>query len=171
MVGMAVFAGLLVGGLFVAKRHRRRYGYAGGRCGHSRMHRRHGRHGHNDDDGRRDAGPMWVLFDRLDTTPGQEKAIRAEIRGLRDRAKTLRKERDRTREDLASAMRGDSFDEVVMGEMFARHDDVLRELRMDAVGALVRIHEALEPEQRGRLASFLESGRRPFWGGPYRSAW
>jgi uncharacterized membrane protein len=114
---------------------------------------------------------MWMLFDRLETTPGQEKAIRAEVRGLRDRAKVLKDERGRTRDDLAAAIRDEGFSEVVMGEMFARHDDVLRELRQDVVGALVRIHSVLEPEQRERLAKVIESGRRPFWGGPYRSAW
>lgn len=168
MVGLAVFAGLLVGGMyFVKRRHRRRFGYTGGRC-HSHRHFR-GRHDHRG--GRRDVGPLWLLFDRLETTPGQEKVIRAEINGLRDRARLLKDERRRTRDDLASAMRDEGFNEVTMGEMFARHDDVLRELRQDAVGALVRIHDALEPEQRERLAKFLESGRRPLWGGPYRSAW
>lgn len=108
------------------------------------------------------------LFERLDTTPGQEKVIRAEAERLRDVVYELRREVPAAGDDLGRAMRGEHFDETIFGDMFTRQDDRLRELRKEVVGSMARIHDALDEQQRKRLAEMLESGRvRPFWG-PYR---
>jgi hypothetical protein len=116
---------------------------------------------------------MRGLFERLDTTPGQEKVIQEEVETLRSRFSDLRREWKASGDDLARAMRAESFDETLMGELFARHDDRLREMRKDLVGSLARIHDALDEQQRERVAELLERGRGWKWAGgegPYRSA-
>jgi hypothetical protein len=42
--------------------------------------------------------------------------------------------------------------------VFSQHDDVIERLRKEAVGALARVHEALDPRQRDELARLLERG-------------
>lgn len=142
---------------------------------------RHGRHGHGWGRGRFGRGP-WAgglgprrmlrgLFERLGTSPGQENVITDAANELLEAAAPLREEMRATRRDVALALRAPSLDEVVLGELFARHDDVLREARKRAVGAVARVHDALDDRQREALASLLEGGRRSFRGGalgPYR---
>lgn len=107
------------------------------------------------------------VFQALDTTPGQEKVIRAAVEELVAEASKHRGELQKTREDIARAMRSPSFDETVMGELFARQDASLDALRKAAMGALAKTHEALDEEQRKRLASMIERagyGWRGGWG-------
>jgi Spy/CpxP family protein refolding chaperone len=103
------------------------------------------------------------LFEALDTSPGQEKVIAAAFEELRAEAAKHRGEVRKSREDLAKALRSPSFDETAMGELFARHDTALEALRKAVVGAMAKVHEALEPEQRTRLADLIEQ-TPGFWG-------
>lgn len=130
---------------------------------HGGPFRTHGR------EGWRRGGPFFAnmmlrrLFEMLDTTPGQEKVIAAAMEELRSEAAKHRAEVKKTREDIAKVMRGASVDETMMGELFARHDSALESMRKALVGAMAKVHEALEPEQRSRLADMIE--RTPgFWG-------
>src|SRR5436190_1581159 len=59
------------------------------------------------------------------------------------------------------------FDEVLFGEMFARHDRSLEDVRKAFVGMGARIHDALDEGQRERLATIIEQGPRAFG----RSGW
>ena len=110
--------------------------------------------------------PVAHVVDRLGLSAEQDKAVRAEIERIVDQVRGLRDERDRSRADVARAIRGD-LDEVVLGEMFARHDERLDKLRGELVSALGRIHAVLDPAQRERLADLIESGLHRGWG-PYR---
>ena len=74
----------------------------------------------------------------------------------------------RSRADLARAIRGPNFDEVLFGELFARHDEVIETMRKSVFGAMARVHETLDEHQRARLADLIESGRGAFR--PFRSA-
>jgi hypothetical protein len=159
MFGFVFGALCLLGLIVMIKRSRWRRGYAG--C-HGRDHRGH--HG----------GGFWLrgLFERLDTTPGQEKVIREEVENFKDKLAGMRGEWTATGGDVGRAMRSESFDETILGDLFSRHDDKLRELRKEMVGALARIHDALDEKQRARFAEMLERGSNfRSWGGPYRSAW
>jgi hypothetical protein len=113
------------------------------------------------------------IFERLDTTPGQEKVIKEAVEEIFGATRTLRGELEQTRRDIASAVRSGTVDEVAMGELFARHDDKLRELRKAVIGSLSKVNEALDEDQRKRLADLLERGFGGGWGGrfaggPYR---
>ncbi len=111
---------------------------------------------------------LYPLFSRLDTTPGQEKVIRREAEALRATLEEGRGELFSSRGDIATALRGASLDETALGELFARHDERLRAFREQLVGSLARVHDALDEQQRERLAGLIESGPRGYPGGPYR---
>jgi hypothetical protein len=112
--------------------------------------------------GRRRGMPffMRILSHRLDASPGQERAIADAIKQFRADVEPLKAEASKTRADLAAAMRKSSFDEVMLGELFARHDDALEKGRKAVVGLGARLHDALDERQRDRLATLIERGPR-----------
>ena len=116
---------------------------------------------------------MRGLFQRLDTSPGQEKVIREAFEELRRSAGDLREEGRHTRTDVAKAVKSASFDETVMGELFARHDTHLEKMRKDVVGAVGKVHAVLDERQRDTLAQLIERGPfgGGFGGGPFRRPW
>jgi Spy/CpxP family protein refolding chaperone len=110
------------------------------------------------------------LFERLETTPGQEKAIVAALEELREAAREHHGELLRSRVEVARAMKSPGFDEALLGELFARHDATIEAMRKAFVGALAKVHEALDERQRGLLAELIESGPFAFgrsFGGPW----
>jgi hypothetical protein len=109
-----------------------------------------------------------ALSDRLDATPAQEKVIRDATDEFRESAAKLKGEGKRTRAEVAAAFRKGHFDEVLLGELYARHDRSLEDLRKAFVGMGARIHDALDDRQRARLADLIEAGpgfwsRQPGW--------
>jgi hypothetical protein len=174
--------------------HGRMCGMGGGGCGGRGRWRRfghgpwggYGHHGHWegandgwDDDfghghfaGGGGFGPRFflrALAERLEATPAQERVIRDAVNELRESGAKLRGEGRKTRADVAAAFRKPQFDEVLFGELYARHDRTLEDLRKAFVGAGARIHDALDERQRARLADLIEAGpgawRRPRFGG------
>jgi hypothetical protein len=187
MIGCAL---LTAAGVFVAARliHGRRHGWGCGGGWHHGHRWRHGGGCHHDDGdfgpgpggwgsehggwGRGDYGGgghvfmLRGLLSRLETTPAQEQVIRQAVGELRDAGAKLRGEGRRTRADVASAFRKPHFDEVLFGELYARHDREIEDLRKAVVGAGARIHDTLDERQRARLADLIEAG--PGW---WRRAW
>jgi LTXXQ motif family protein len=101
---------------------------------------------------------LRALLEQLDASPAQEKVIVNAVHEIRDEARKQREELKKTRADIAKAMRGSSFDEVLFGELFARHDAVMEHMRKTAMGSLGKVHEALDEKQRERLAELIENG-------------
>jgi hypothetical protein len=149
-------------GLFKVARGRG-YGY-GGRCGggfggHFDGHHGSWRHG----PGSRGMGPRFFLrriFERLDTTPGQEKVIVQAADELREAFGKAKSELKDTRADFARIFRGDVVDEAALSDIFVKHDTVISATRRSAVEAVRKAHEALSEEQRSHVADFLERGGR-----------
>ena len=177
-----LFGAAAVAGLFYVKHRRHQWARHGG-C-HGGMHsggghwgRGHwGRRGHwggagHDDWGAPHGGssPFWLrgVFARLDTTPGQEKVIREVFDEMRAHGRDLGAEFGRARTDVADALRADTIDATALGEAFGRHDDALDRMRKAGIGALAKLHEALDERQRRILAQWIESRGG---GGPYRDA-
>jgi uncharacterized membrane protein len=159
LTGIAAFVGVRLAMRHGHWRHRAWAGHCGG---HGRWH----------DDDLEPGGGHWggsrggmflrAVMNRIGARPDQEEAIRAAVSELRDSATRLRGEGRKAREEIADALRKPSFDEVAMGELFARHDTLLESLRKSLVGALARTHDALDEKQRHRLADILAHGPRPF---------
>ena len=86
------------------------------------------------------------------------------LRGLLAELRTVGDEAAGTRGDLGAAFGAERLDEQRLGELFARHDELLGTARKSVVGALSKIHDVLEPKQREQLSRWI--GRRGF--GPFR---
>jgi hypothetical protein len=195
MLCLLVGAACLIG-VFKVARWRRRCGYgarfggpwayAGGGCGHhggwhGGPHGHHGYGGWDDEDD--DFGPwggrgrgffgLRAIFSRLETTPGQEKVIKAALDELRTKARAVKDDARGMRGDLASALRGESLDAETLGTIASRASGAVDALRDASIGAVLKVHEVLDERQRGIVADLLESGPRfgRGWrgrGGPYR---
>jgi Spy/CpxP family protein refolding chaperone len=136
--------------------------------------------------GRDDAGPPWRrhgsgpggsfwlrgLFSRLDTTPGQEREIRAAIEELQGMASGLKSGLSGSRDDIARAVGGEVFDDAAFAEAGVRAEVTAGRLKDAFANALRRIHAVLDPKQRERLSELVAKGpfrgRRGGWGSPYR---
>jgi Spy/CpxP family protein refolding chaperone len=159
--------------------HGWRYAHGGGCGGHGW----HGHHGHGGCGGGRGfgGGPPWArwgggggfgegfmlrgLFQRLETTPGQEKVIKDNFQRVRDTMREARAEwQDKS--ELISLLRGDTFDRTAAEGLSGKADASFAKLRVVIVESLAQIHEALDDRQRRILADFIESrGRGGF--GPF----
>ncbi len=106
-----------------------------------------------------------AVLEHVRATPAQERVIGAAFEEFRDEMKRASGgEGRRSRQEIVDALRRPTFDGVVLGEQFARHDTLLETARKSFVGLVAKIHDALEPEQRDRLAELIERGPR-FFGG------
>lgn len=152
MFGIFIGTACLIG-LAVALR-RGRYGYGHG-CGPGGGD--WGRHGGRFGFGRRG---LYRIFQRLETTPGQEKVILAALSDLKEHAKDARAEMRGTANDVAEAFRAEDFDEEAFAGLFDAHLTRLEALRNEFAKTVHKVHEVLAPEQRDRLADFLESRAR-----------
>jgi Spy/CpxP family protein refolding chaperone len=141
-----------------------------GRCGHGYgpFDRARG--------GSRGFGGRWMLrslFERLETTPGQEKAILGALDELRDNRRPWREELKQTRSDLARGVQSGLIDDATLEETFARHDRLFAQSRVSFVESMKKVTEVLDESQRKKLADLLETGGffrgGPRWGGPYRT--
>jgi len=113
---------------------------------------RHGRRGHF---------VARRVVEYVRATPAQERAILAAFDEFAEDMKKLGSgEARRTRQEVADAFRKGTFDGVLFGELFARHDGTIEAARKAFVGLTARLHDALDEEQRERLAHLLERGPR-----------
>lgn len=158
--------GLILGTLclvaLIATVRRRRYGaYAYGGPGWMGFHRGPWADGY---------GPPWAsyggarrglmrgLFAQLDTTPGQEKAIRALLEAARERLKGLRGELADARTELAALFGGDVLEPATVEALFAQRKPVLEQLSGEFARTLAAIHEVLDEKQRRQLSELLADG-------------
>lgn len=178
-IGLLCLIGLIAvvrGGRRCGRRFDGRHcgGHHGGRHHHGHDHDGHdheGRHGRGGFRGFGRGGArafLRVVFEKLDTTPGQEKEITAAVEDFVQHARSLKQEGKSSRDDVAALLRTESLDEDVLGGLFSRHDERLREVQKAFADTLGRIHQALDPRQRERLAEMIESGEARGFGGPYR---
>ncbi len=117
---------------------------------------RHGRHfGHF---GRGRFFGLYRVFQELDTSPGQEKAIRAAVAELREQMGELRPQVNQARQRVASALLDEHFDGASLEANLQRQSLELGRFGAAVTAALGKIHEALDPDQRRRLARVVESG-------------
>jgi hypothetical protein len=99
---------------------------------------------------------MRFVFERLDTSPGQEKVILDAMDSVRGAGEKFRGELGNTRQEVSRALRGEHFDVAALRELFTQHDALLSELRESLVGGLSQVHEALDDRQRRALSELIE---------------
>ncbi len=122
--------------------------------------------GRDDDRGDRgdrgDGGPVLLrgLFERLQTTPGQERVIAEALRELRSAFKKATEEKAKGAKQVAEALRGDDFKVENMAEAFAHLESSVEAVRDASFSALAKIHEALDDKQRRVLADLVGRGGR-----------
>jgi hypothetical protein len=75
----------------------------------------------------------------------------------------MREEVSSSRKDVAAALRKPTFDGVLLGELYARHDTAIEKLRKAFVGMMAKVHDALEEPQREQLAQIIERGPTHFF--------
>jgi Spy/CpxP family protein refolding chaperone len=124
-----------------------------------RWHHHHGRGGRWSWRGR-----MRWLFERLDTSPGQEKVFVKAADDLTEAFEKMRDELRNTRAAIAQSLRGEHFDAGSLRELHEKHDALIAQLRETLRGAMAQVHESLDPRQRRELADLIEHG----WGYGYR---
>jgi uncharacterized membrane protein len=107
---------------------------------------------------------LGAVLDRLETTPGQEKAIRSAVEEFSEAASGARREFRASREDLAKAIRSEALDSGSLENAFRRHDGSIGDIRNSFVNALSKIHETLDERQRKTLADMIEAGHWGFRG-------
>jgi Spy/CpxP family protein refolding chaperone len=105
------------------------------------------------------------LFQRLDTTPGQEKVISEAFEELQEKVRAVREELLRGRGTFAKATRGEAFDTESVREQFEKQQGAFEELKKAVVAGMQKIHEALTPEQRAIAGDLIEFGPRGMGGG------
>jgi hypothetical protein len=98
---------------------------------------------------------LYRLFEELDTSPGQEKAIRSALDELRQSVGALRPQMKATRQDVAAAFANDAFDADAIERALDAPLQSAAQGRGALVSAIAKIHEALDAEQRRRLARFV----------------
>jgi Spy/CpxP family protein refolding chaperone len=147
-----LFGTLCLIGLF--KLARGGFGGCGGYRGWG--HRHHGGF-------RRGGWMLRGLFERLETTPGQEKVILEAIDEVKSAASKVREEAEGARREVAESLKGAHFDQEKVRDLFARFDVKTEDVKKAAMAGLGKIHEALDEKQRAELAELLASFGR--WGG------
>jgi len=170
MLGFIIGTVCLIGLIKVLRRGRGWYGHRWGYGPHG------GGYGYGPMGG--GGGSRWFLrglFHRLETTPGQEKAIVAAIDELRENRRVIREELEQSRGDVARVVAGGLVEDNSLEDTFARQDRLLAQLRVSFVEAMKKITEVLDERQRKQIADMLAGGFfRAGWargGGPYRSVW
>jgi Spy/CpxP family protein refolding chaperone len=103
------------------------------------------------------------LLTRLDTTPGQEKAIRSAVDTLRTSLSDGREELHSVRRDLAQAFGSDALDEAALTAALSKQEAFVNRARTEMVSAIRNVHEALDPRQRRQVSEWIADGfsRRP----------
>lgn len=181
MLGILLGTACLIGLIKVA-RMGRGYGWRGGHCGgggYGYGHGWGGHHHHGHGRGRWGGGDgfgfgrnMFLrgLFERLDTTPGQEKVIAA---ALEDVWSTMRQARGEWTDttDLAILLTGETFDVTAAEGLSGKADASFAKVRVSVVEAMRKVHEALDSRQRQMLADFLRARANRSGGGYRNTAW
>jgi hypothetical protein len=162
MWGFLVGAACLVGLARVMRGGGWAYAHGPGGWGHRRWGgwRHEGWDGGGHPGGR---GRLRWLFERMDTSPGQEKVIAEAADALRGTMRGWHDDVERVRSDVARSIRGEAFDAGALEEAFARIEGRMGTVRETLRGQAARVHEALDPRQRAELADMLAAGWRRRW--------
>ncbi|MEY4575748.1 MAG: hypothetical protein RL701_451, partial [Pseudomonadota bacterium] len=105
----------------------------------------------------------WVhaLFEQLDTTPGQEKAILKSMETFTEQMAHGRGELVAVRKQVAQALGGDELDESVLSAALEKVEDLIVKTKLELTQTLTEIHASLDGQQRKLLAELIADGLTP----------
>jgi len=106
---------------------------------------------------RRGMGARFVLR-RIGATPEQERAVLAETDALADVLSALRADARALRGDAADLLTADALDPARVAAALDARLSKVNEVRARVAEAFAKIHAALGPEQRARLAALVREG-------------
>jgi uncharacterized membrane protein len=104
-------------------------------------------------------GPRFVLR-RIGATPEQERAVLAETDALTELLSSMRSDARALRGDLADLLAADALDPARVAAALDARLSRASELRTRISDAIARVHAALGPDQRVRLAALVREGPR-----------
>jgi hypothetical protein len=108
-------------------------------------------------------GVLRWLFERIETSPGQERVLSEAADALRETMDGWRDDAARMRTDVARSIRGEVFDGAAVDEAFARADARMANVRDTLKSQAARVHEALDGHQRAELSELVASAWRRRW--------
>lgn len=148
--------------------HRRGYrGRHGGRCGGGPR----GRRWRDDEEadevgggfrGRRPEDFVDLALSRAGLREEQRPHVDSAVEDAGKAVRNFVEHLKESRTELLSAIRGEAVDDARLAAVFEWHDDALAQARKDVVDAVKRVHAALDPDQRTRLADALGARTVPF---------
>ena len=100
---------------------------------------------------------LYRVFEELDTSPGQEKAIRGALGELRGAFAALRPQLADARQSLAAALTSEPFDVAALERSFQDRLVDASNVSPALVTAVAKIHDALDADQRKRLARLVDA--------------
>lgn len=103
---------------------------------------------------------MRRLFEKLETSPEQEKVFRAAADELKETLREAKHDVEPARRELAAVLRAENFDPEAFGKAFDRLDEALVKVRAAASAQAGKVHAVLDDEQREALADLIERGGR-----------
>lgn len=161
MLGFFIGTACLVALFATVKRRHHGYGYQG--FGERGRHGWGGGFGAGSDFGFRRRGRMRGrmlrgLFEQLDTTPGQEKAIMSTLEAAREQLSELRPDLRKTKRELAALLGSDVLDRAALEDVLGGHQVSFDRARAELVQTMATIHEILDTQQRRELGELLADG-------------
>lgn len=102
--------------------------------------------------------PLRHLSRRLGLRPEQEQVLSEEVDALFREGGALRDDWRGSREELAALFSAEALDAAALSAALDRRMAKVGEVRARAEAALARVHAALDPAQRARLAELVLSG-------------
>ena len=103
---------------------------------------------------------LRMFFHRLDTTPGQEKAIVSAVETLQQTMQGSRESVQQARKELGASFETAAFDRSRIDAAFGHVSGVTEAARGALVHALADVHEALDDKQRKTLAELIAQNGR-----------
>lgn len=164
---LSILFGLACAAGFVHLNRHHFRGYTHG-CASRGGHRHHRRPGPGRGMGRRFLrGKLERTLRAVDATPEQSAEVRAAFDELHSELEGLKHPLRGQRRDLAEALRDDQVHDERVEVVFSAQRDALEGAQGALKRALDRVHAALDPAQRARIADLL-AGQRAAPSGPYR---
>jgi hypothetical protein len=99
-----------------------------------------------------------ILARRLDARPEQERVLEAEADALASEMARARADLAGVRAEIADLLGGPALDAAAVGAAIQARLARLEPVRAHLADAISRVHAALDPAQRARLADLVRSG-------------